>query len=138
MSNSVLGMEVYLTFDGNCEEALNTYAKIFNGKVTIQQRFDNPAMKAPKEYHDKVLHASLQIGSITILASDIMPGRQLSRGSSDVSLSLNVSSLEESKSIFEQLAEGGKVNHPFEKQFWGAWHGNLVDKYGIRWMVNCE
>ncbi|MCL5028005.1 MAG: VOC family protein [Bacteroidetes bacterium] len=138
MSKMIKSLEPYLTFDGNCEEALNTYAKVFNGKVTIQQRYDNPAMKAPKEYHNKVLHASIQFDDIAILASDIMPGGQLSRGSSDVSLSLNVSSLEESKRIFEQLAEGGKVHHPFEKQFWGAWHGNLVDKYGIRWMVNCE
>ena len=117
-------MEPYLTFDGNCEEALNTYAKIFNGKVTIQERFNNPAMKAPIEYHEKVLHASIQFDNITILASDVIYGRQVNTGSSDISLSLNISGLEEAKKIFEQLAERGKVNHPFTKQFWG--HGTAT------------
>lgn len=138
MSNSIISLEVYLTFGGDCEEALNFYSKIFNGNVHIEQRFDNPAMKAPKEYHDKVLHASLKFGNITILASDIMPGRKVERGSSDGSLSLNVSNSEEGKRIFNQLAEGGKVHIPFGKQFWGAWHGNLIDQFGIKWMVNCQ
>lgn len=41
------------------------------------------------------------------------------------------------KNIFDQLAAEGKIGVAFEKQFWGQWHGNIVDKYGIRWMVNC-
>jgi PhnB protein len=45
---------------------------------------------------------------------------------------------EEGKRIFDALAEGGTVHHAYEKQFWGDWHGNLTDKYGFRWMVNCE
>ncbi len=138
MSSSIKSLMPYLTFDGNCEEALNTYSKILDGKVTIEGRYDNPAMKAPKEYHDKVMHASLKFGELTILASDIYPGRQLNRGSSDTSLSLTASNPGEGKSIFDQLAENGKVHVPFEKQFWGAWHGNLTDKFGIKWMMNCE
>lgn len=138
MSKSVISMEPYLNFNGDCEEALNKYAKIFNGKVTIRERYDNPNMKAPKEYHDKVLHASVQFDGITILASDVMPGKQLNRGSSDISLSLTVSNPDEGKRIFEQLAEEGKVHVPFNKQFWGAWHGNLIDEFGIKWMINCE
>ncbi len=138
MSKTILSMEPYINFNGDCEEALNTYAKIFNGKVNIQQRYDNPAMKAPKEYHDKVLHASLEFDGITILASDVMPGKQIKRGTSDASLSLNISGVEDAKRIFEQLAEEGKVHVPFNKQFWGAWHGNLIDRFGIRWMVNCQ
>lgn len=138
MSNSIKSIIPYLTFDGNCEEALNYYGKVFDGKVNIENRYDNPAMKAPKEYHNKVLHASLKFGDNIILASDIFPGSQLNRGSSDTSLSLTAVSPDEGKRIFERLAEGGKVHVPFEKQFWGAWHGNLTDRYGIKWMMNCE
>ncbi|HEY4936200.1 MAG TPA: hypothetical protein VII44_06460 [Puia sp.] len=25
-----------------------------------------------------------------------------------------------------------------EAQFWGDWHGNFTDRFGIRWMVNCS
>lgn len=128
----------YITFDGNCEEALSAYAKILNGKVTIAQRYDAPAMQMPKEFHNKVLHAVFEFDGNKIFASDAMPTKGANRGSSDASMSLDVPGPEEGKKIFDQLAQGGKVHVLFEKQFWGAWHGNLTDKFGIKWMVNCE
>ena len=27
---------------------------------------------------------------------------------------------------------------PFEKTFWAAGFGMLVDRFGVPWMVNCE
>ncbi|HQT91509.1 MAG TPA: VOC family protein [Candidatus Kryptobacter bacterium] len=140
MSNSIMNLVPYLSFRGDCEEALNFYARIFGGNVTVRERYNNPAMNVPKKFPDKVLHASLEFGGVTILASDIIPKNpgESATGSGDAALSLDVSSSEDGKKIFDQLAQGGKVNVPFEKQFWGAWHGNLRDKYGIRWMVNCD
>lgn len=140
MGNSIKSLSAYLNFMGNCEMALNSYAGIFGGKVTITNRYDNPAMNVPKEFHDKVLHATLEFGGITIMASDIIPKdpKAAALGSGDAALSLDVSGPEEGKRIFDQLADGGKVGVKFEKQFWGAWHGNLRDKFGVRWMVNCE
>ncbi len=128
----------YISFQGNCEEALEFYKAIFNGKMTIEQRYDVPEMQAPEEYRDKVLHASLQFGDNTILACDTFPGQQTKKTSGDVSLSVLLEDREEGRRIFNALAEGGKVNHAYEKQSWGDWHGNLTDKYGMRWMVNCE
>jgi PhnB protein len=128
----------YIHFEGNCEEALNYYSGIVNGKVEIQSRYDNPAMKAPEHYKNKVLHGRLHFGDQAIFASDAFPdGRSIEKGS-NVALSLAVDSIENGKIIFDKLAKGGTVNFNFEKQFWGDWHGNLVDKYGIYWMVNYQ
>ncbi len=137
MSMQEIKLEPYISFYGDCEEALNFYKKVFNGNFEIHQRYDNPAMNAPKEFHNKVLHASLQFGSITILASDIISKqKEEAHSSSDVALSLTFPDNEEAQQVFEQLSEGGKVMVPFTKQFWGAWHGNLRDRFGIRWMIN--
>lgn len=138
MSKQHVHLVPYINFEGNCEEALNFYSKILNGKVTIVQRYDAPEMKAPRGYHDKVLHASLQFGENELLACDIFPGSSTKKSSGDVALSLLPDDSEEGRRIFNELAKGGKVHHKYEKQFWGDWHGNLTDKYGIRWMVNCE
>lgn len=140
MADQIKSLNAYLNFMGNCEEALNMYAKIFNGNVSIVNRYDNPAMNMPEEFRDKVLHATLDFCGIRILASDIIPNdpKTVPSGSGDAALSLDVSGPDEGKRIFDQLAEGGKVGVKFEKQFWGAWHGNLRDKYGVRWMLNCE
>lgn len=126
----------YITFDGNCEEALNYYAGILGGTVEIQSRYDNPAMKAPENYRNKVLHARLHFNGLAIYASDGYPGSRAQKSSGDVALSLSFPDVETSKKVFDKLAAGGKVGIPFEKQFWGDWHGNLEDKYGIKWMVN--
>ncbi len=138
MNNFNLKLTPYLHFNGQCEEALNRYAEILGGTAEIIQRYDNPAMNAPEEYHNKVLHATLQFNGNTIFASDSFPGYELSRGSGDTALSLSVADSENAKIIFDLLSNDGQVNVPFEKQFWGSWHGNLKDKFGINWMINCE
>lgn len=138
MSNQNTRLVPYINFEGNCEEALNFYSQILKGKVIIVQRYDVPEMKVPKEYREKVLHASLQFDDNEIFACDIFPGSKTKKSSGDVALSLLPDNQEEGRRIFNKLAEGGEVHHKYEKQFWGDWHGNLTDKYGIRWSVNCD
>lgn len=129
----------YLNFNGDCEEALNSYAEILNGKFEIVNRYDNPAMNAPEEYKDKILHARFYAGDIELYVSDVMPGRKTeNNGNSLISLSLTVESREKGSEIFEKFSKIGKVRVPFKRQFWGGWHGNLVDRYGILWMVNFD
>jgi len=33
---------------------------------------------------------------------------------------------------------GGEVEMPLEKAFWGGLWGMLADKYGVDWMVSCQ
>jgi PhnB protein len=66
-----------------------------------------------------------------------MPGRSINNGDS-ISLSIGMNDEAQARSIFDQLAEGGFVMMPMEKQFWGAIFGMVTDKYGIHWMINCE
>ena len=128
----------YFTFAGNCEEALNFYQKALGGSVTIVNRYDNPAMGAPADYHNKVLHARLEFDGGAIYASDILPGKTTKGGSGDVSISLILHNLDKATSIFNSLADGGKIGVPFAKQFWGDYHGNMIDKYGFNWNINYE
>jgi PhnB protein len=124
----------YLYFNGNCEEALNTYKDILLGEIEIIERYDNPAIKVPEEYRDRILHAVLKFGDNRLFASDVMPG--YSSGNPNIALSLTIMDLENSKEIFRKLSENGEIKVPYQKQFWGEWHGNLIDRFGIFWMVN--
>ncbi|CAL1519537.1 VOC family protein [Chitinophaga sp. MM2321] len=127
----------YLNFNGNCEEALNFYSGILNGTVEIQSRYDNPAMHAPDEYKDKILHGRLHFPGGVIYASDVLPGKEAHKSSGDVALSLDFPDTKTAERAFHMLAAHGQVHIPFKKQFWGDWHGNLTDHFGIRWMLNC-
>ena len=46
--------------------------------------------------------------------------------------------IEGARRMFTALSEGGRVTAPFDKTFWAAGFGMVVDQFGIPWMVNCE
>ena len=137
LQKSKIVLVPYLHFSGECEEALNTYKNILSGQVEIVNRYNNPVMKAPDDYKNKALHAKFEFGGNIILASDVFPGNK-SNGSGDAAMSLTIPDNVEAKKIFDRIAEGGKVIVPFEKQFWGSWHSNFIDRFGIGWMINCN
>jgi len=137
MANTEIDLMPYLQFQGNCEEALDFYKNILEGRVEIVSRFDNPAMNAPENFKNKILHAAFFFGKFQLFASDTMPQKTAESFVPNISLSLGFTEEEKAKDIFDRLSVGGKIHVPFKKQFWGDWHGNFTDRFGIRWMVNC-
>lgn len=136
MANTNIELVPYLQFHGNCEEALNFYKDILNGRIEIASRYDNPAMKAPEDFKNKILHASFFFGNYMMFASDMMPKKLSDTVHNNIAMSLGLHDENMAKDIFDRLSAGGKINVPFKKQFWGDWHGNFTDRFGIRWMVN--
>ncbi|MFN2457778.1 MAG: VOC family protein [Chitinophagaceae bacterium] len=124
----------YLSFSGNCEEALNFYAKIFNGEIKNLSRFEGSPAESMSEDKQKILHANFEADGLSFMASDGGKGVE----GDMVHLSINFDDVEDQQKIFENLSQGGKVTMPLEDAFWGARFGMLTDKYGINWMVNCE
>jgi len=126
----------YLTFDGNCEQALKRYQEIFDGEIIYLQRFkDGPDMGIAEEFLNRVMHAQLQIGNIALYLSDNFPGTPLS-ADSRIGLNLALEDKSEQKRIFEVLSKNGKVTMPLEEQFWGDTFGSLIDEFGIPWSLN--
>ena len=132
----------YLNFNGKTEEAFNFYKSVFGGEFTMLQRIkDTPGGdKVPAHEQNRVMHVALPIGKSTVLmASDIMEsmGHTLSMGN-NFSISVHTESEKEADKIFNGLVNGGKVNIPLEKQFWGSYYGMLTDKFGVQWMVSYD
>ncbi|MFI5194726.1 MAG: VOC family protein [Chitinophagales bacterium] len=138
MSTETIELTPYLNFDGDCEEALTFYLGILDGRIEVVSRYDEPSMKAPDEFKNKILHARFYFGNEMFFASDVMPGKSGNRSSAKLALALGLRDEVLAEKIFNQLAAGGTVGVPFVKQFWGDWHGNLVDRFGISWMVNAS
>ncbi|HET9487078.1 MAG TPA: VOC family protein [Chryseosolibacter sp.] len=132
----------YLNFNGKTEEAFNFYKSVFGGEFAMLQRIkDTPGGdKVPAHEQNRVMHVALPIGKSTVLmASDIMEsmGHTLSMGN-NFSISVHTESEKEADKIFNGLVNGGKVNIPLEKQFWGSYYGMLTDKFGVQWMVSYD
>jgi PhnB protein len=50
-------------------------------------------------------------------------------------LSLTANDLAHGEKLFNALAEGGKVDMPWQATFWSKGFGMVTDKFGIGWMV---
>ena len=46
--------------------------------------------------------------------------------------------MDEIKSIFNKLKEGGTVSMELQETFWSKYYGFVVDKFGIGWQVNYD
>lgn len=131
-------IQSYLTFNGNCREAMIFYKSCLGGELSLQTIGDSPLSdKMPKKMKDCILHATLTKDSFVLMGTDMVPSQGLIKGN-NVSLSLKCMSLEQIETCFEKLSEGGKVEHPLEDSFWGALFGDLTDKYGNHWLLSYE
>lgn len=137
-------LNVYLTFDGECEEAFKFYQSVFGKEIPMWNRFgEMPPQEGMPPISDdvknRIMHVSLPISDETVLmGSDAMPGMHQVQKGNNFSLSLNANSREEAESIFNKLSEGGVVTMPLADTFWGAYFGMWTDKFGINWMVNYD
>jgi PhnB protein len=136
---------IYLNFNDNTEEVFNFYKAVLGGEFTYFSRFgDMPSQEGapalPDEVMNRVMHVALQVNpGFAIFGSDTMPGMSpdLVMGS-NISIYLNVESREEADRVFNALLEDGHAYMPMQETFWGAYFGQLCDKFGIQWMINWD
>ena len=126
----------YLTFNGNCAEAMNFYKSVFGGEL-MMQTFGQAPMESSEAEKERIMHANLTNGDLMLMASDGMPNQPVEAGS-NVTLSVQCKSKEEQEKYFNALAEGGQITMPLQDTFWGAYFGMLTDKFGMHWMFNTE
>jgi len=131
-------VQPYLDFGGRFDEAMAFYGKALGAKVTFVMRYKDAPPEQPLDeaWKEKVMHANIQIGDNQIMASDGRQGQ--TPAFSGFSLSVGAVSEAEGARIFKDLSEGGQVIMPYQKTFWAAGFGMLVDRFGMSWMVNCE
>jgi PhnB protein len=127
----------YLTFGGQCEEALNFYKECLNGEILMMSRMGESQMQTPEPLKNKIMHSRLQVGDTTIFMSDTFDPSKLVQGN-NISLSIDISDAEQLESLFNKMSAGGQVKMPLNDTFWGARFGMFIDKFGIHWMMNWE
>ncbi|HEX8330244.1 MAG TPA: VOC family protein [Hymenobacter sp.] len=130
----------YLSFPGNCREALAFYQSCLGGELNLMRAGDSPeaAAHVPAEAHDQIMHGSLTAGKFTLLASDALDPRHPHTPGSGVALCLNCSSDEEITNLFAKLGAGGTVTDPLADMFWGGKFGSLTDRFGMYWLFNFD
>lgn len=129
----------YLSFNGNCADAVRFYERVLGGKLEIlMSGADSPmAAQIPKAAH-RILHARIALPDGGILYAGDAPQNMPYEGIKGVSITLNYKTIAEATKVFNALADGGQVTMPLQPAFWAKQWGMLIDKFGTPWIVNGE
>jgi PhnB protein len=134
-----MSLDVYLTFNGNCREAIEYYAEVFGTEkpqiMTFGEAPSDPNYPLPEEVKNLVLHARLNILGRRVMFSDTFPGQPFVEGN-NFSLAIVSNDMDEVKTLFHKLKEGGEVKMELQETFWSKCYGMLTDKFGIQWQFN--
>lgn len=124
----------YINFTNNAREAMEFYKGALGGDLTVNTFGEYGDKDAPGA--DGIMHAQLETPSgFTLMASDLPPGMEHTPGT-NMTVSLSGDDADELRGYWEKLSDGADITMPLEKQMWGDEFGQLVDKYGVAWMVN--
>ncbi|MCA9602812.1 MAG: VOC family protein [Polyangiales bacterium] len=123
----------YLTFIRNAREAMEFYQSVFGGELTLQTFKSMHASQGP-ELDDLIMHGQL----ITATGMTLMGSDDPESANASTNTSIAVSGEDEGalRAYWEKLNDSATVLAPFGTAPWGDVFGMLVDKFGIRWMIN--
>jgi len=127
-------VQAYLSFKGNCQEALNFYGNLFDAEIKNRQTYEDKKIDVPSSYRDKLQHAELHGKNVSFMAYDATPDTPLNNGN-EMHMSIEADSENDGRDLFNKLSNGGKVHHEYREREWGFF-GRCTDNFGINWMVN--
>ena len=129
-----------LSFQGQCREALDFYARVLGGKVTAAFPFGDgpPDMPVDPKYKDWLMHGWLEVGDQAIMGADLPPefAPNIDKPKNGFDVTLHTDDIDEARRWFDALSASGKQVMPFAETFWSPGYGAVVDQFGIPWMVN--
>jgi PhnB protein len=132
----MLGVKPYITFPGNCEEAVAFYQQALGAELLFMQKVGDSPM-ADMGPADKVMHCTLRLGDTHIMASDNLSPMPTNVGN-NISLAVGSDDIPAAEKMFDAIAEGGHIIMPMGETYWAERFGMVTDKFGIHWMFNCE
>jgi len=128
----------YISFNGNCADAVAFYEKAFGVKAEIMRYSDAPPSEgyAPAPGTENfVMHAQFELGGEVMMFCDYPPGESVKAGT-NIAIMAEFDSVDEATAAFNGLREGGKVDMEMQETFWSKWFGSLTDKFGIIWNIS--
>lgn len=132
----MIGVNPYIAFKGNCQEAIDFYKGALGAEVLDTHTYGNSPM-AEMGPADKIMHCTIKVGDTYLMMSDDMrPDAAATAG--NISLSVGLNDTDRAKTVFNNLADGGNITMPLDKTFWAEAFGMLTDKFGVKWMINCD
>ena len=129
----------YLTFNGNCKEALAFYRSVFPcGEPSILPYGDympEGSPTPPELLRSWVMHAEMTVCGTNVWFAD---SAQSPGNSGLITLSAIVPTEGEALAIYDALCAGGTVTLPPTVTFYSVFHAVVRDRFGVPWQIVAE
>ena len=128
----------YLSFRDNAREAMTFYQSVLGGKLDLVEFSSFSDMPQDPADANKLMHAWLATEDGMVLAGSDTPTGMEYRPPQNISISVSSDDEARMKAIWDGLSDGGTVTLPFEAAPWGGRFGQLVDRFGMSWMLSVD
>jgi PhnB protein len=129
------GPTPYLHFPGTAREALTFYGAVFDCAVQLHtfaefNRTDGPA--------DAIAHGYLAEGPVALFGADVSGDEPPFQCEGMMLSLLGTAAPATLRGWFSRLSEGGRVVDDLQPRPWGASDGQVIDRYGLHWLIGFE
>lgn len=128
-------LKLQLVFQGTCEAAFNLYKDAFNGEIVfLFRKTEDKSIQVSEKEGEQISHMVLKTKYFEIGGQDADNGQTV-KGGNNAKQVLVFTDLKELHRTFDLLSQAGDVVTPLEKTFFSDAIGEVVDKFGIRWLI---
>ena len=126
----------YLSFKGDCEDALHKYFLAFGGEILFLSRWSEENCETPEQI-GKVMHVEFTLGGTHMSGGDSFDTGEVN---TDIKLMIHMDTQTKARHTISILAEGGTVVAPLQP------HpapdddgcGSIIkDRFGFTWIITC-
>ena len=125
----------YLSFRGDARAAMEFYAGVFGGELSLSTFGEMHASEDPAD-QDRVMHGRLDGPDGLVLMGSDAPSSMAVTPPSGFAVSLSGDDEAVLRGWWDALCDGGAVTLPLERAPWGDSFGMVTDRFGVDWMVD--
>jgi PhnB protein len=128
----------YLTFNGNCRQAMTFYQKCLGGKLTFHTVSKTPEAHAlPPVARNYIVQATLRNNSLVLVGTDMVGEQGLLKGNA-VCMLVQCKNKRHAQTLYSRLSRNGRKTQPLAINYYGIVMGSVTDKYGYHWILTAS
>jgi PhnB protein len=132
MTEERTGFGIFLTFSGQCAQALKYYKKCFGGDLAMQTMADEyNTRKLDKQMQDVVISATLTNNYFKLVATDLTSDAGIVIGN-NISILVECDSLNERDRFGKFLSDHSGTYENSDKLI------SVIDRYNINWILSIK
>ena len=129
------GPAPYVHFPGTARDALTFYGDVFGCAVQLHSFAEFGRDDGPAEF---IAHGELAGGTVSLFGADAAGDERPVRTEGLMLALLGTADASTLRDWFARLSEGGQIVDDLQKRPWGASDGQVIDRYGLHWLIGFE